>query len=34
MKRPGELYKRYRTVEDLPENAKAFFELAGKFSLL
>jgi hypothetical protein len=34
MKRPGEFYKRYRTIEDLPENAKAFFELAGKFSQL
>jgi hypothetical protein len=31
MKRPGELYKRYRTIEDLPEDAKAFYELAGKF---
>lgn len=29
--RPGELYRRYRTVEELPENAKAFYELAGKF---
>jgi hypothetical protein len=28
--RPGELYRRYRTVEELPDNAKAFYELAGK----
>lgn len=28
--RPGELYKRYRTVEELPATAKAFYELAGK----
>jgi RNA polymerase I-specific transcription initiation factor RRN7 len=31
MKRPGEFYKRYRTIGDLPEDAKAFYELAGKF---
>lgn len=30
--RPGELYRRYRTVEELPESAKAFYERAGKFS--
>jgi RNA polymerase I-specific transcription initiation factor RRN7 len=30
-RRPGELYKRYRKVEELPENAKAFYELAGEF---
>lgn len=29
--RPGEMYKRYRTVEELPESAKAFYEIAGKF---
>lgn len=28
--RPGELYSRYRTVDELPENAKAFFEIAAK----
>lgn len=28
--RPGELYKRYRTVEELPATAKAFYELAGR----
>ena len=28
--RPGEMYRRYRTVEELPENAKAFYEVAGK----
>jgi RNA polymerase I-specific transcription initiation factor RRN7 len=33
IRRPGELYKRYRKVEELPENAKAFYELAGEFSL-
>lgn len=27
--RPGELYKRYRTVEELPSTAKAFYELAA-----
>ena len=31
MKRPGEFYKRYRTIGDLPEDAKAFYVLAGKF---
>jgi hypothetical protein len=31
IRRPGELYKRYRKVEELPENAKAFYELAGEF---
>jgi RNA polymerase I-specific transcription initiation factor RRN7 len=31
VKRPGEFYKRYRKAEQLPENAKAFYELAGKF---
>ncbi len=30
IKRPGELYKRYRRVEELPENAKAFYLLAGE----
>jgi hypothetical protein len=33
IRRPGELYKRYRRIEELPENAKAFYELAGKLSL-
>ena len=28
--RPGELYRRYRTVDELPENARAFYKLAGK----
>ncbi|KAF7901561.1 hypothetical protein EAE99_012217 [Botrytis elliptica] len=32
--RPGEKYRRYRTVEELPESAKAFFEIAGKLFLL
>lgn len=31
MKRSGEFYKRYRTIGDLPEDAKAFYVLAGKF---
>lgn len=31
IKRPGALYKRYRRIEELPENAKAFYELAGEF---
>jgi RNA polymerase I-specific transcription initiation factor RRN7 len=30
--RPGELYRRYRTVEELPEHAKAFYKVAGKSS--
>ena len=30
IRRPGELYKRYRRVEELHENAKAFHELAGE----
>ena len=29
IKRPGELYKRYRTVDELPESAKSFYEMAG-----
>jgi len=29
--RPGELYRRYRHIEDLPANARAFYEKAGKF---
>lgn len=33
VKRPGDLYRRYRTVADLPENAKAFYEKAGEVSL-
>ncbi|APA05763.1 hypothetical protein sscle_01g005330 [Sclerotinia sclerotiorum 1980 UF-70] len=28
--RPGEMYRRYRTVEELPESAKAFYEIAAK----
>lgn len=28
--RPGELYRRFRTIEELPENAKAFYEIAAK----
>ncbi|KAM0134144.1 hypothetical protein ACHAO1_005832 [Botrytis cinerea] len=32
--RPGEKYRRYRTVEELPESAKAFFEIAGKLLFL
>jgi RNA polymerase I-specific transcription initiation factor RRN7 len=31
VKRPGELYRRYRTIDDLPDNAKAFYEIAGEF---
>jgi hypothetical protein len=27
--RPGEFYKRYRIVQELPDNARAFYELAG-----
>ena len=30
IRRPGELYRRYRSIEDLPENARAFYEKAGK----
>lgn len=33
IKRPGKSYRKYRKVEDLPENAKAFYERAGKFTL-
>lgn len=32
--RPGELYRRYRKVEDLSSNAKFFFERAGELSWL
>lgn len=28
--RPGEYYKRYRTIEELPKDARAFYEIAGK----
>lgn len=28
--RPGELYRRYRHVEDLPENARVFYEKAAE----
>jgi len=30
--RPGELYRRYRSVEELPESAQAFYEIAGTFT--
>ncbi|KAG9243177.1 60S ribosomal protein L40 [Calycina marina] len=30
IKRPGELYKRYRSVDDLPEIGKLFFEKASR----
>lgn len=30
LQRAGDLYKRYRTVEELPQRARPFFELAGK----
>lgn len=33
IRRPGELYKRYRRAEELPESARAFYELAGEFYL-
>jgi len=29
--RPGELYRRYRTTAELPDNARVFYELAGMF---
>lgn len=32
--RAGELYKRYRTEEELPIMAKPFFELAGKCGMM
>ncbi|ESZ98666.1 60S ribosomal protein L40 [Sclerotinia borealis F-4128] len=28
--RPGEMYRRYRTIEELPESAKAFYEIAAR----
>lgn len=28
--RPGEMYRRYRMAKELPESAKAFYEVAGK----
>lgn len=34
VKRPGEFHRKYRKVEGLPEDAKAFYERAGKFLLL
>lgn len=34
VKRAGELYKRYRKLEELPEAARPFFELAGKLILI
>jgi RNA polymerase I-specific transcription initiation factor RRN7 len=30
IRRPGELYKRYRQISELHENAKDFYELAGR----
>lgn len=30
--RPGEFYRRYRNVDELPDDARAFYELAGRFS--
>lgn len=30
MHRAGQLYKRYRTIEELPDTAKVFFEAAGE----
>lgn len=30
IRRPGELYKRYRTADDLPENARVLYERVGK----
>lgn len=27
--RPGEFYRRYRTPDELPDNARAFYKLAG-----
>ncbi|CAG8960949.1 hypothetical protein HYFRA_00002487 [Hymenoscyphus fraxineus] len=30
IRRPGEFYKRYRSPEELPDTAKAFFELAAQ----
>jgi RNA polymerase I-specific transcription initiation factor RRN7 len=32
--RLGEYYRRYRTVEELPEDARAFYEMAGKLQPL
>lgn len=34
VKRPGELYKRYRKIEELPVTAKAFYELACRSPLV
>jgi hypothetical protein len=31
LNRPGELYMRCRTTGELPENARAFYKLAGAF---
>jgi hypothetical protein len=33
-RRSGEFYKRYRKLEELPEAAQPFFELAGKSILI
>ena len=32
--RPGEYYRRYRTVEELPKEARAFYAIAGKLSII
>lgn len=32
VKRPGEMYKRYRSPEELSDVAKTFYELAGKIT--
>ena len=34
IRRPGELYRRWRTIDDLPENARAFCEVAGTVQCL
>jgi RNA polymerase I-specific transcription initiation factor RRN7 len=31
IKRPGELYRRYRTVEELSDIAQTFYDIAGKY---
>jgi len=30
--RPGEFYRRYRNIDELPDDARAFYELAGMIS--
>jgi hypothetical protein len=32
--RPGSFYRHYRTIDDLPDNAKVFYSKAGKFFVL